>query len=142
MSNTPPTLPPENSPAPALPAAPANNALTQDDLTMGMLAHLIALLAGIIGSVIMYCVTKDRSPFIQHHNKEALNFQLTFLIIELSGILIGTVAGVLTLGFALIIIVPLLMIVMILFLVFEIMACIAANKGEWHRYPWSIRFIK
>ncbi len=75
---------------------------------------------------------KDQSRFIDHHGKEALNFQLTLLIA-------AVVCGLLVFVFIGILLFPVLI---ILSLVLEIMACVAANRGEWYRYPFCIRFIR
>jgi uncharacterized Tic20 family protein len=40
-----------------------------------------------------------------------------------------------------ILLVPVMMVVAILALVAEIIAAIAAQKGEWHRYPFCLRLV-
>lgn len=108
---------------------------------MGMLVHLLGLLTGIIGVLILWLVKKDQSRFVDHHGKEALNFQLTLLIYMLGMLALAFVAGVLTMGIGMIVIFPLIFAVSIGALVLEILACLAANRGEWHRYPMTIRLI-
>lgn len=103
---------------------------------MGMLSHLVAILGGIIGAIIMYCCMNNKSAFINHHIRESLNFQLTLVIVEVSLVVIGAVAGILTAGLALLVVVPLFFIIYILFLIWEILACLAANKGQWGERRW------
>jgi uncharacterized Tic20 family protein len=112
---------------------------TQDDLNMGMLCHLLAIFTGFLGPLIVWLVKKDRSAFVDFHGKESLNFQITVLLIT---------TALSALGFALIFIAigliffPLIGIVLIGALVLEILACLAASRGEFFRYPLSIRFIR
>ncbi|MFK7909159.1 MAG: DUF4870 domain-containing protein [Akkermansiaceae bacterium] len=126
----PPAMPPVHTPDPF--------ATTQDDRTMGMLVHLLALLTGFIGPLILWLVKKDQSRFIDHHGKESLNFMITCFLASL----IGLAFAVITLGFGMILVFPLFILIWVCSLIFEIMACIAANRGEWHRIPMTIRLIK
>lgn len=103
----------------------------QDEKTMAMLAQLLGVLTGFIGPLIMYLIAKDDQPFLKHHAAEALNFHLTVLIgYVISFVLMLVIIGFIT-YFA----------ILIAALVFGIMATIAANKGEWYRYPISIRMV-
>ena len=156
----PPQMPQPPEPAPMLPVAqanypgmvdpnnPLNNPLnnqfatTPDDRTMGMLVHLLALLTGFLGTLILWLIKKDQSRFVDHHGKEAINFQLTILIYVFGLMALGIVAGLVTLGLGLFLIFPLMFVISIGAFILEIMACLAANRGEWHRYPMTIRFIK
>jgi uncharacterized Tic20 family protein len=103
----------------------------QDEKTMAMLAQLLGVLTGFIGPLIMYLIAKDDQPFLKHHAAEALNFHLTVLIgYVISFVLMLVIIGFIT-YFA----------ILIAAIVFGIMATIAANKGEWYRYPISIRMV-
>ncbi|MEV4173458.1 DUF4870 domain-containing protein [Nonomuraea sp. NPDC049709] len=102
-----------------------------DDTTMAMLSHLLGLLVSWIGPLIIYLMKKDESPYVRDQAAEALNFQITMFI----GYLI---AGILTVVFIGILLLP---IVWILSLIFHIQAAMATNKGQPYRYPFSIRMI-
>ena len=115
---------------------------TQDERTMGMLIHLLALLTGFIGCLILWLVKKDTSQFIDHHGKEAVNFQITLFIVSMASVVIGGVITLATAGIGLIIVVPLMAVIFIGALVMEILSCVKANRGEWSRYAINIRFIK
>jgi len=112
--------------------------VSQDDRTMGMLVHLLSLLTGIIGVLIIWLVKKDQSRFVDHHGKDALNFQLTLIVVSFGMLALGF----LTLGVGLIVAIPLLWVIGLVAFILEIMACVAANRGEWHYYPMTIRFIR
>jgi uncharacterized protein len=112
--------------------------VTPDEKSMAMLCHLLAILTGFIGPLILWLVKKDTSPFIDHHGREALNFQLTVFIVMLALTFITLILMFVVIGFVLI---PVIFVLGILALVAEILACIAANKGEWHRYPFCIRVL-
>lgn len=102
-----------------------------DDRTWAVLAHAGAILFGFLAPLIIYLVKKDESPFIRHHAAEALNFSITvFIAFVVSFILIFVLIGLL-----------LLPVVGIGSLILAIMAAIAANRGEWYRYPINIRMI-
>lgn len=101
-----------------------------------MLVHLLSIFTGIIGVLILWCIKKDHSRFIDYHGKEALNFQLTMMLVVFGSFFVGlfTMVG-LFLAF------PLIWGIGIGAFVLEILACVAASRGEWHRYPMCIRFI-
>ncbi|MBI1901376.1 MAG: DUF4870 domain-containing protein [Planctomycetia bacterium] len=139
------SLPPE-PPAPPPPGDPPQAATTPPPGTidaeskqMAMLAHLLGALVGFIGPLIIWLIKKDKSPFVDYHGKEALNFSLTLLI----GYLITSVAYVgismVTCGFGAFL--PLPLVVWIFQIVFGIIACLKANNGEYYRYPICIRMI-
>ncbi|NNC88934.1 MAG: DUF4870 domain-containing protein [Akkermansiaceae bacterium] len=136
IPETPPALPVQAPPPQSTALAPGAVTATPDS-TIAMLAHLLGLFTGFIGPLILWLVKKDESAFVNHHGKEALNFQLFYLIVSLSLLALTLVSF----GFAFIITAPLLMVMVILFLVWEIQACVAASRGEWYRYPLSLRFI-
>jgi len=121
----------------------SREALTDDERTMGMLVHLLALLTSWIGPLILWLIKKDESAFIDQHGRSALNFTITTTIcmmVYAFGMLIGMLTFVLAfpavlLGFLLILAHS------ICSLVFTILAAVAANRGEHYRYPLSIRFL-
>jgi len=105
---------------------------SKDERTMGMLAHLLAIILGFVGPLIIWLIKKDESPFVDDQGKEALNFQLTILI----AITVSALTMFICIGFVL------LPAVAIFDLVFCIIASIKAGNGEAYRYPMNIRFIK
>jgi uncharacterized Tic20 family protein len=136
---------PAATPPPMILAQPSQTqtiaSVSEDDRTMGMLIHLLAMLTGFIGVLILWLIKKDESRFIDYHGKEALNFMISMLIYSLGLMALMMVVGVLTLGFGFFILFPVYFILIMGSLVLEIMACLAAYRGEWHRYPLGILII-
>jgi uncharacterized protein len=107
-----------------------------------MLAHLSGLIAaffflGFVGPLIIMLIQGDKSAFVRRHAVEALNFQITLLLLSVAAVL----AVVLTLGIGAIIIAPLALIVAIVALILIIVAMVRANNGEDYRYPLSLRLV-
>lgn len=112
--------------------------MNRSERDWGMACHLSAL-AGyiipfgwVIGPLVVWLVKREDYEFVNHHGKEALNFQISimiygFLSFLLAFILIG---------------IPLLVALGIFQIVMIILAAIKASNGEHYRYPLTIRFIK
>ena len=101
-------------------------------LNLSQLAHVVPSL-GIILPVVMWITEKHRSPTIDAHGKNVLNWQISAviyagvasmlsLIIELSLLNVGMALGVIT-------------------LVFAILGAVKANEGKIWKYPLAIRFF-
>ena len=103
-----------------------------DDRNLAMLAHLLGIVSGFVGALIIWLIKKDQSAYVDELGKEALNFQITMLIAFVGAwILVFVLIGALLF--------PLLLVVN---LVFCILAAVAASKGEHYRYPFAIRLLK
>lgn len=103
-----------------------------------MLCHFAAFLGlvfpfgSVLGPLILWQVKKDMDPLIDDQGKEALNFQLTVVIVWL----VCFVLGFVVIGF-------LLMVVLVIAaLVLTIIGGVKANKGIAYRYPCTWRLIK
>jgi uncharacterized Tic20 family protein len=104
--------------------------------TFAMCTHLSLLLVHVLMPVIpplvMWLVKRGRSPVVDDHGREAINFQLSLVIytvlggilIPACGVGIAVMAGAYVLG-----------------IVGMILASIAAHRGEYYRYPATIRFL-
>ena len=107
--------------------------VTQEDKTLAILVHIGGLFFSWIAPLVLYLVKKDSNEkFTVYHAREALNFQLTLLIVYfgcfiLSFILIG---------------IFLLWIAMLANLILSVLAAVKASNGVDYRYPMTIRFIK
>ena len=102
----------------------------QEDRTMAMFCHLGGIFGGFILPLIIWVTKKEESSFIDHHGKEALNFQITMMIAHLvAGMLACFTLFISTIAVAAIAI------------TFSIIAAMAANRGERYSYPMTIRFI-
>ena len=109
-----------------------------DERTWSVIVHLAPLVAlGVLGPLIVWLVFRGRGPFLEHHAKESLNFQLTLLI---ASVTLGLITLV-TLGVGAIVTVPVAIVIAISALVLQIMAAVAAGQGSWYRYPVSWRMV-
>jgi uncharacterized Tic20 family protein len=133
------------TPAPAAQPAPAAPLSESDDKLWASLAHFGGLLY-ILPSLLIYLILKDRGPKVRVEAKEALNWQITFLIGEvilwiLSGVLGTVLLFTPVYGIAIFIsFLPLLW--WVVNAIFSILGGIKVNQGGSYRYPFAIRFIK
>ena len=104
---------------------------TADDRSMALLCHVLGIFTGFLGPLILWAGKKDQSRFVDHHGKQALNFQFSMLLYWV----VAFFSIFLLVGFFL---VPVLM---VLGIVLPIIAAVAANKGEMYRYPLTINFF-
>jgi uncharacterized Tic20 family protein len=130
----------EPTPQPA--AAPGAPLSASDDKLWASLAHFGGILF-ILPSLIIFLVLKDRGPRTRVEAKEALNWQITFLIIW---IVWNIVAAILT--------VPLLftplgflpgLITFLLWVgnvVLSILGGVKVQQGGSYRYPFALRLVK
>ncbi|TWU30956.1 DUF4870 domain-containing protein [Novipirellula artificiosorum] len=138
MSN--PFTPPESNQAND-PASIDEFSTSQDDRNLALIAHLsgcagIALggLVGFVGPLVLYLMYKDKSPFVESQAKEALNFQITLLILSVICVVI-TVATCGTLF-------PIVFVPMVLQIVFGIVAALAVRDGKPYQYPYNLRLFQ
>lgn len=110
-------------------------------------AHLSAFVGAwvalaFVGPLVIWLIRKDQDPFVEHHAKEALNFNLTVLLVAVVGGLAGVLLSLITLGIGLFLLVPLAAAIAIGWLVLTIIAAIRASNGDGYRYPFTIRFVQ
>ncbi|HOI55963.1 MAG TPA: DUF4870 domain-containing protein [Phycisphaerae bacterium] len=94
--------------------------ITPDEKTMGMLAHLLGILTGFLGPLIVWLIKKDQSKYVAEQSKEALNFWISILIYLPVTCCLAGLFG----------------------LIMGIIGTIKSNQGIIYRYPLAIRFIK
>ena len=92
-------------------------------------------------AIAMWQIKKKDSPFVDDHGREAVNFQLSLILYSFALPAIAAIIGVLTLGVGFLLMLPAIALPFVLGLVGMIMGMIAANRGEYFRYPMTIRFI-
>lgn len=105
-----------------------------DDNTLALLVHLSGIVFGFLVPLIVWLVNKDNpnKAFLNDQSKEALNFQITvFIAYFVAGVLCVVLIGFLLL--------PLIWLANV---VLCILAGLAAQKGEYYRYPFALRLIK
>ena len=113
------------------PTAPAVPGSLDDQRGMAALAQVLAIFTGFLGPLVIWFMARPDQPFVKHHAAESLNFQITVTIAAfVSALLILVLIGIV-----------LLPVVLIGAFVLEIMAAVAANRGEWYRYPVNLRLV-
>lgn len=125
-------------PPPGGPPAPGQRPLPPDQERLwAMLAHLLSFVAayialGFVAPLVVLLVFGPRSAYVRAHAVESLNFNLSWLLYAIIGvILIFLVIGIfvlIALGIA--------------YVVLIVIASIRANNGEFFRYPLTIRFVR
>jgi uncharacterized Tic20 family protein len=125
------------SSSPSAPAAPLSH---EQDVQWGSFAHLGGIL-GILPSLIIWLVFKDRGSFTNTEAKEALNFQITLLFATIALWLVVTIVTVVTFGLGAVL-GFLIWVPWIVGVVFSIIAFLQAKEGRHYRYPFAVRLIK
>lgn len=117
-------------------------ATTNDnDRSYAMFQHIVPLIAHlggpivvpIIAAVIMWQLKKDQA-FLDDHGREATNFQVSMAIYTL---VIIPLLAVVTCGIGAVLYIPLI----VLNIYGSVRAAMAANKGEYFRYPMCLRLV-
>ena len=113
-------------------------AVSKEERNWGMGAHLSALLGypipifgWLIGPLVVWQMKKGL-PFVEDQAKEALNFQMTVVLIAFVSLL----TLVLGIGYVS------LAVIGIYDLVFIIIAAVKASEGGKYRYPFTLRMLK
>jgi len=141
MSDTPE---PSNIPFAQPPGPPAGLSPDNSEKQFALFVHLSALLGffipfgNIIAPLVMWQIKKNESAFIDDQGKEAVNFNLTLLLVGLALVLLTLI----TFGLGALLTVPLGLALCVAWLIFAILAGIKANEGIAYRYPYILRLIK
>lgn len=109
---------------------------TPSERTYATFQHLTLLLfhfipIPVIPALVMWRSRAPESPFLDDHGKEAVNFQISLVIY----FVVSAILAVIVVGFLL------MAMVWVLGVVGCIMGAVAANRGEYFRYPMSLRLI-
>ena len=108
---------------------------------MAVMVHLLPLLGfvfpgmSILIPLLIWLFKRDKSSCIEHHAREALNFQITIALLAAIWIALKLMlVGLLLL--------PLVPIIIIIVLILMIRAALKASDGEYYLYPFSLRLVK
>jgi uncharacterized protein len=145
--------PPIGQPRPTgnyIPPTPGAQPLSvADERLWAMLAFLLSIIAGFLAPLVIYLVFRDRSQFVRAASREALNLQITAIIVGLGAMvgmgIVGLVAVVAFPPLGLIILLGWFLIAIgysVAVLVFEIIGAMRANSGEVYRVPYILRLVK
>lgn len=108
---------------------------------LSMLIHIIVPVIGIVLPIVLWLNRKDQSPFIDDHGREAINFQISLMIYSIALPILAAIIGILTCGLGWILMIPASIGPYALGVVGMILACSASTRGEFYRYPMTMRFI-
>jgi uncharacterized Tic20 family protein len=117
---------PKEPPVRPAPEGKDSSMPTSDERLWALLAHLAILVLSIIGPLIIWLVKKDESRFVEDQAKEALNFQISVLIVSLISLVTCIGPFVVAIGA----------------IIYGILAAMEANKGVYYRYPYTFRLIQ
>jgi uncharacterized protein len=95
---------------------------------LGVFFHFLGHL---LGPLVVWLLKRDASPDIDANGKESLNFQISMLIYDV----IAAVLCIVLIG------IPILIGLWVLNTVLVIIASIKASRGEFYRYPFTIRLL-
>ncbi|HEY6236564.1 MAG TPA: DUF4870 domain-containing protein [Candidatus Elarobacter sp.] len=123
------------------------------DRNWAVVSHLTAVLnvfsaplPGLLGSIVTYALTRDRDELARETAREALNMQITLMIVELALVISMVLVMVnnqlagLSSSFWLLLCGAIACVVASI--VFAITGATRAARGELYRYPLAIRFVK
>jgi uncharacterized Tic20 family protein len=131
--------PPAAAPQPAAPLTPA------EDKQWAMWSHFGGIL-WLLPSLIIFLVFKDRGTLTKQESKEALNWQITFLIFYIGWAIIGAILTAILLfsGFWQFSWIFTLIgwLIYLANVLFSILGGVKVNGGGSYRYPVNFRFIK
>ncbi len=101
---------------------------------LGMIAGAVLPIPflNILVPLLSWQINKDKSDYITDHAIEALNFQITMMIIYLGCALMC----IILIG------IPMLFVAIALNVIYSIIAAVKASNGEYYDYPFNFRFIK
>jgi hypothetical protein len=111
---------------------------SKEERQWAMIAHLSAF-AGLIlpfgsllGPFVVWMLKREEFPFVADQGKEALNFNITMILLAIvCGLLILVLIGIF-----------LLSVLVIFWAVMIVIASIKANEGVTFRYPFTLRWVR
>ncbi|MEM9084090.1 MAG: DUF4870 domain-containing protein [Planctomycetota bacterium] len=116
-----------------------------DERQMGTIAHLLGL-AGfpiplfgmVLGPLVLWLIKKEQSAFVNDQGREAINFQITWLIVLFVLTILTTLLGFVTCGIGFL----LSPVPVVAWIILMVRAAVMSGKGITYRYKYTIRFIK
>lgn len=126
-----------------------NEQVQASDRTWDIFCHLSALamflavpFGNILGPLVVWLIRREKSPSVDAHGKESLNFQISltlylFIATRITAALMLILIGFLLLPFLIVA----LIVVPVLDLIFVVIAAVKASNGEFYRYPFTLRLV-
>ena len=122
------------------PPAAAAPLTETEDKQWASFAHLGGII-GILPSLVIWLVFKDRGRFTNEEGKEALNFQITVAIAQMAIFVFSSFLAAVTFGVGALL-GGLGWVVAIISIILSIMAFVKVKDGIPYRYPFALRLIK
>jgi uncharacterized Tic20 family protein len=144
MSKEPRKKKPEaDTAAPAPPSTPKSTPtgapeITNDQKNLAFICHLSGFFwfvipgLNIIVPLIVMLVKGGEDPFVSHHSRQALIFQVVMSVAMLVLLAVGVVLLIVLIGF---LVLGVLLIVAVVDIMFILIATFAAARGELYTYP-------
>ncbi|MFC5748177.1 DUF1707 and DUF4870 domain-containing protein [Actinomadura rugatobispora] len=113
------------APAPNLDAALKGTgpAPTGEDRMLAAVSHALGVPTLFVGPLVMMLLSGKRSEYVRRHAAEALNFQLTLLLITIVTFGLGSIVYAISWAVAAV-------------------AAVVGLTGQQFRYPWILRLVK
>ena len=122
----------------AQPGSAQGAAPSSDERSMAVIAHVLGLFAAILRPLIIYVLKKDESPYVRHQAAEALNFGLSMALYLTAYTIVSFILVFVVIGIFMLFLIP---VIALGIAIFHVIAAVAANRGEYYRYPLTIRFV-
>jgi uncharacterized Tic20 family protein len=114
------------APAPAFDAVgkgAAGPAPTGEDRMLAAVSHALGVPTLFVGPLVMMMLSGKRSDYVRRHAVEALNFQLTLLLVTIVTFGLGSIVYAISWAVAAV-------------------AAVVGLTGQQFRYPWILRLVK
>lgn len=99
---------------------------------LAQLAGYVVPMAGLVLPIIMWATNKDKSPMVDEHGKNILNWIISSVIY----VVICMILMIIFIGFIALILFA------IISLVFIVIGALKANEGVVYKYPLAMKFVK
>ncbi len=112
---------------------------------LAALAFYIGIPFGnILGPLIIWLLKRNEYGLVDEQGKQALNFQISFMIYAIAGIALAIIFALIPLlvEAAYIVIVICVFLLFLLDLILIIVATVKTANGEYYKYPLAIQFFK
>jgi uncharacterized protein len=120
-----------------------------DEQSWAVIAHassfvgFIFPLGNVLCTLIVWLAKRGQMPYVDEQGKEALNFNITLLLVAISVLIAGVFFSYFHKGAApLLMMVSLLIILVPWWLICTIVAMVKVSKGAEFRYPLTLRLVQ
>jgi uncharacterized protein len=105
---------------------------SQDEINLAVMMHIGGIFFKFIPSLIVYLVLSEGKPWLKEEAKEALNFELTFVIYYfIAGILVFVLIGIV-----------LLPIIFVIEVILTVTGILSIYGGKKVHFPFIFRFLR